>query len=87
MRAKDEVERLQRKIANGEMSPDEPLFVLRAQDVLSTRAVRDWAKFATATCCPAVKIEEALNLANQMESWPVKQIPGCPETRIDETKI
>lgn len=51
MKAKDEVERLQRKIANGEMPPDEPLFVLRAQDVLSTRAVRDWAKFATATCC------------------------------------
>lgn len=84
MKASEEVKRLQSKIDSGDLSPDEPLFVLRAQDVLSSRVVREWAKHASATVCPAVRIEEALNLASLMDDWPIKQIPGCPDTRVDE---
>lgn len=48
--------------------PEEPLFVLRAKDKLSSQAVRLWAAMASGIHEPH-KIEEALKLADQMDIW------------------
>lgn len=48
---------------------DEPIFTLRAQDVLAPRTVRHWAELAHARGVPASKVAEARALADQMSAW------------------
>jgi hypothetical protein len=86
MKAKDEIALLITKLADGSLPEDEPLFVLRAKDKYAAFIVRMWA-----ACCdsmgegvPNDKLAEAENLAATMERWPVKQIPGRPETRTNK---
>ena len=55
--------------------PDEPLFILRAQDALAAQAVRYWAFLAQANGTPIPKVEEALRNADKMELWLGKKIP------------
>jgi hypothetical protein len=50
-------------------APDEPIFVLRAQDRCAPKAVRMWADFARSQGAPVEKVEEAMDLALEMESW------------------
>ena len=54
---------------------DEPIFVLRAQDALASRVVRYWASLARDHNCPGEKVDEALNLADDIDRWPDKKIP------------
>lgn len=84
MRAIDEVARLSRKIAEGEMDPNEPLFVLRAQDLCAADTVSEWCLLATAMGVPEAKVTEAADQARRMQAWPVKQVAGRPETRSVE---
>jgi len=81
MKAQQEVDRLIEKLNDGTLHPDEPLFVLRAQDICAANAVRDWANRAVIMGARTDKIEEADVLADEMDEWPIKQIPGRPETR------
>lgn len=81
MRAKDEIAKLQAKIEEGTLDPDEPLFTLRAQDELAADHVREWVVKAKAKGTPPAKLEEALQIARMMADWPTKQTPGKPETR------
>ena len=87
MKAIEEVARLAAKIADGSMSPNEPIFVLRAQDKLAPGIVQQWAWEARRFCVPDAKIAEAVEWATVMEQWPTKQIPGRPCTRgiVDAT--
>ncbi|QDU03110.1 hypothetical protein V6x_28220 [Gimesia chilikensis] len=93
MKASIELEWLQKKIESGDMSPDEPLFVLRARDIFASKVVREWVELANETCfsvaadapVPFGKIREAENLANEMDAWPIKQTPGRPDTRVDSS--
>lgn len=55
--------------------PDEPIFVLRAQDMNAPSTIRFWAKQAEATGCPPEKLEEALACADLMERWPNRKWP------------
>lgn len=48
---------------------DEPLFVLRAQDILAPELVREWAHRAKAKGTPQTKVDEALQLADRMVEW------------------
>lgn len=48
--------------------PEEPIFVLRANDPLAAQAVRLWAAMATEIHEPG-KIQEALDLAHDMDRW------------------
>lgn len=57
------------------VKPEEPIFVLRAQDKLAHHLVRDWAERAKLNGCPQEKVEEALDCANQMEKWPNRKYP------------
>jgi len=47
----------------------EPLFILRASDILAPALIRAWAKHATALGVPPAKIRGALRVAQQMEAW------------------
>ena len=66
------------------VSNEEPIFVLRAQDMLAPGLVRDWALLArargmkpdgTVSLALEVKLQEALALADQMEKWPRRKYP------------
>lgn len=76
MRASEEIKRLQAKINDGTMSPDEPLFILRAQDFFAAGAVRWWAHQVTEKGTPANKVQEAFDWARVMDKWPNQRIPG-----------
>ena len=65
---------------------DEPIFVLRAQDMLAPGIVRAWAiRLHEWRCpafpyhyfieCPLPKVQEALALASQMERWSTRKVP------------
>lgn len=54
---------------------DEPIFVLRAQDLLAPRIVREWVARAMAYGLPEAKAKEALDLAERMEQWPTRKYP------------
>ena len=82
MRAIDELARLAARIASGDMPADEPLFVLRGQDLDAANTTRYWASRASHRGTPLAKYDEALDLAVQMDAWPVKQTAGRPETRL-----
>jgi hypothetical protein len=55
---------------------DEPLFVLRAQDVLSAGIVRIWATRAEAGGTKPEIVAEARKVADAMEAWPFHKHPG-----------
>jgi hypothetical protein len=54
---------------------DEPIFVLRAQDVLAPDLVRGWAERAERAGCAAAKVTEARAIADAMERWPGRRLP------------
>lgn len=51
----------------GKAADDEPIFILRAQDLTAPAVVRIWAAIAELHGCP--KTLEAGMLADQMEVW------------------
>lgn len=57
---------------------DEPVFVLRAKDVLAAQTVRLWATMAQDKH-EGSKIAEALSLANEMEAWRLKHVVAEPK--------
>lgn len=48
---------------------DEPIFVLRAQDVLAPEVIEHWAAYAELLDVNPVKIKEARLVARQMREW------------------
>ncbi len=55
----------------GKAASNEPVFILRAQDLHAPYAVRCWIGAAVVTLGDKhPKINEALALANSMEKWP-----------------
>lgn len=56
-------------------APDEPVFVLRAQDRLAPQMVREWAMRAKFHGLGPTKLKEALDLADAMERWPTRKFP------------
>ena len=55
---------------------DEPIFVLRAQDITAPAIVRMWAEMQKLHPIRAEeKIREALALADRMEQWPTRKFP------------
>jgi hypothetical protein len=56
-------------------APNEPIFVLRAQDRIAPFAVRYWAAQAERWGAPREKVDEAIELAKAMENWPTRKNP------------
>jgi hypothetical protein len=48
---------------------DEPIFILRAQDVLAPRVVVRWAHLAEQADAPLDKVQGALKRAKEMADW------------------
>lgn len=82
MKAKDEIQRLVRKLESGDINPEEPLFCIRARDVDSAAAVIIWCVLATQSGAALEKVRGAQRTAEAMQDWPIKQVAGCPSTRI-----
>lgn len=62
------------------LPPDEPVFVLRGRDSLADLIVHRWAVAAERAGSPKAKVESAQAVARLMKKWPVKRVPGCPES-------
>ncbi len=60
-------------------TPDEPVFVLRAKDVLAPAVVRIWAQIARLYNVPLRKRVEAMDLATEMESWQASNGSKTPD--------
>lgn len=58
---------------------DEPLFVLRATDVLAPLVVRTWADMAADRGVSEGKVAEARQLAEDMELWQTENGSKIPD--------
>jgi len=59
----------------GKAADDEPVFVIRAQDMFSEGTIWSWTSRAAKENCNPQKIEEALQTAAAMAKWPHKKLP------------
>lgn len=57
------------------IQPNEPLFILRAQDRLAIGTVFGWELKARSAGCPKEKTEGAIAIARAMASWPERKRP------------
>lgn len=57
------------------LGPDEPFFVLRAQDKMAPFLVRQWVTRAERHAVNPEKIAEARAIATAMEQWPGRRVP------------
>lgn len=62
---------------------DEPVFLIRGQDIISGAAVRGWAVLAENEGASAKIVELAREQARQMDAWPKKKIADLPGERLD----
>lgn len=69
----DEVAKLD--LCLGKVKPDEPIFVLRGQDMLAEGLVRDWTAMAYSHGLGDQKREHALKIADEMHEWPNRKYP------------
>jgi hypothetical protein len=58
---------------------NEPIFVLRAQDVLAPELVREWAFRAAHAGTPTEKVAEARMLADTMDDWQIANMKKVPD--------
>ena len=54
---------------------DEPIFVLRASDILAPIVVQYWVTLAADTGVPVKKVQEACSVASAMIHWPNRKLP------------
>lgn len=73
MRKCDELE--QQDSTFNKAAAEEPLFILRAQDMFAPSFVRIWAMAAEAAKVSPAKVAEARAIADLMEKWPTRKIP------------
>lgn len=57
------------------MPPDEPVFVLRAQDCLAPEMIEKWVIRARALNVNVDKMNDASSVAEEMLQWPTRKIP------------
>ena len=62
----------------GLIPDDEPVFLLRAQDVNAALLVDIWALLAARAGCSAEIVAMAREHATRMHDWPVKKRPDLP---------
>jgi len=60
---------------------DEPVFLLRAQDVNAAEVVRFWAFLAHASGADPHTVDSAERQAAAMKAWPVKKTPDLPASQ------
>ena len=55
--------------------PDEPIFILRASDILAPIVVKYWATIAQDTGVNSEKVKEAWLVSEAMKKWSNRKIP------------
>lgn len=76
MKAKDEIyAAVNGEGCLGKAHPDEPVFILRGQDLLASEFVRRWAQKAKAVGASQAKVDEALACADAMDAWRIRKYP------------
>jgi hypothetical protein len=58
---------------------DEPVFLVRGQDIVGGAAVRAWADLAAAQGAAPDILKVAREHAEKMDAWPVKKTPDLPK--------
>ncbi|KKN45760.1 hypothetical protein LCGC14_0679830 [marine sediment metagenome] len=58
-----------------EIPPNEPVFLIRGQDILSGPIVRDYAILYLAVTNDKPGFNRIIDVANQMDMWHFKKIP------------
>lgn len=61
--------------ALGKAGLDEPIFVLRAQDIHAADLVEKWAIWTRAGNTPEHKVDEAFRIVEAMRDWPTRKQP------------
>lgn len=51
---------------------DEPIFILRAQDIVAAAIVDEWAKVALMQGSPSEKVYGAIQVATDIRAWQYK---------------
>lgn len=70
MKARDEKQRI------GRIPDEEPIFILRGQDILAPETIEFWCQLAEkAGVSPSRKVMEARDLAKDMREWPKRKRP------------
>lgn len=65
----------------GLIPDDEPVFLLRAQDMLAPDLVAAWARQAARSGVSYEMCQMALQHADRMRDWPKKKTPDLPERK------
>jgi len=61
------------------VAPDEPVFVLRARDIIAPEIVREWAYRAQCEGAPIEKCDDARRIADAMEQWQIGHRRKVPD--------
>lgn len=67
--------------ASGKIPDDEPVFLLRAQDIVAPNIVRQWASLALVNGVDRAMVDRALAHADRMQEWQRvhgRKIPDMP---------
>lgn len=64
----------------GIIPDDEPVFLLRGQDAMAAKHVRDWAEHVELRGGSPEIVRMAREHADKMEAWPKKKLPDLPST-------
>jgi len=70
----------QRRIVDLEniIPADEPVFLLRGQDIYAARVVRFWAVLVAQHEGDPRIVTAAMNIADEMDKWPTSKEPDLP---------
>ena len=60
----------------GKIPEDEPVFLLRGQDIFAADVVEYWAELAEKGGVAPERVKEVLEQAKKMREWKTKKIPG-----------
>lgn len=63
---------------------DEPVFLLRAQDMFAAGCVELWAQLAENAGVDADTVAAVRAHAQAMRNWPVKKLPDTPDFQITQ---
>jgi hypothetical protein len=61
---------------------DEPVLVIRAQDICGAAAARHYAELLISVHANPVMVQKVLDHAAAMDAWPVKKLPDLEDASI-----
>ena len=68
----------------GIIPPNEPVFLLRAQDILAPLAIREWARLWDMHRGDPYVSKRVRDLADEMVAWPIRKMPTIPTRLLRE---